>query len=55
MINMTETLYAGSIACSYEGKKTESGAWRADTMLANITKHNTTKLVYEINRIASNT
>ena len=52
MINLTETLYAGSIACSYEGKATESGAWRADTMLANITKHNTTKFVYEINRIA---
>ena len=52
MINLSETLYAGSIACSYEGHPTESGAWRADTMLANITKHNTTKFVYEINRLA---
>ena len=52
MINLTETLYAGSIACSYEGRPTPSGAWRADTMLANITKHNTTKFVYEIDRIA---
>lgn len=52
MINLTETLYAGSIACSYEGFPTESGAWVADTMLANITKHNTTKYIYEINRIA---
>ena len=52
MINLTETLYAGSVACSYEGRPTPSGAWRADTMLANITKHNTTKFVYEIDRIA---
>jgi 4-hydroxybutyryl-CoA dehydratase/vinylacetyl-CoA-Delta-isomerase len=51
-INMTETLYAGSIACSYEGHKTPSGAYIADTMLANITKHNTTKFVYEINRLS---
>ena len=52
MINLTETLYAGSIACSYEGRKTPSGAWRADTMLGNITKHNTTKFIYEIGRLS---
>lgn len=52
MINLSETLYAGSIACSCEGHKTDSGAFVADTMLANITKHNTTKFVYEINRLA---
>lgn len=52
MINLTETLYAGSIACSYEGHSTPSGAYIADTMLANITKHNTTKFIYEINRLA---
>jgi 4-hydroxybutyryl-CoA dehydratase/vinylacetyl-CoA-Delta-isomerase len=52
IINMTETLYAGSIACSCEGQKTESGAWVANTMLANITKHNTTKFIYEINRLS---
>ncbi len=52
MINMTETLYAGSIACSYEGYKTPSGAYLPNQMLANITKHNTTKFVYEINRLA---
>jgi 4-hydroxybutyryl-CoA dehydratase/vinylacetyl-CoA-Delta-isomerase len=52
MINMSETLYAGSIACSHEGHETPSGAFIADQMLANITKHNTTKFVYEINRLA---
>jgi len=52
MINMTETLYAGSLACSYEGHKTASGAYVADTVLANITKHNTSKFVYEINRLS---
>lgn len=52
MVHLTETLYAGSVACSSEGKPTVSGAYVADTMLANITKHNTTRLVYEINRLA---
>ena len=52
MINLTETLYAGSIACSHEGHSTPSGAYIADTMLANVTKHNTTKFIYEINRLA---
>lgn len=52
MINLIETLYAGSIACSYEGRPTPSGAWRADTMLGNITKHNTTKFIYEIGRLS---
>ena len=52
MIHLTETLYACSIACSAEGKKTASGAYYVDPLLANVGKHNVTRLIYEIDRIA---
>lgn len=52
MIHMTETLYACSIACSAEGRKTECGSYYVDPLLANVGKHNVTKLIYEIDRIA---
>ncbi|MPW26546.1 4-hydroxybutyryl-CoA dehydratase [Alkalibaculum sp. M08DMB] len=52
MIHLSETLYASSIACSNEGRKTSSGAYIANTMLANVTKLNTTKFIYEVNRLA---
>jgi len=52
MIHLTETLYSGSIACSSEGRPTASGAFVPDTMLANATKLNTTRFVYEIGRLS---
>ncbi len=52
MIHMAETLYACSIACSAEGKQTASGSYFVDPLLANVGKHNVTKLIYEIDRIA---
>lgn len=52
MIHLTETLYSGSVACSSEGYPTESGAFIADTMLANTTKLNTSRFVYEIGRLS---
>lgn len=52
MIHLTETLYACSIACSCEGKETESGAYFVDPLLANVGKHNVTKLIYDIDRLA---
>lgn len=52
MIHLTETLYACSIACSCEGKKTASGAYYVDPLLANVGKHNVTKLIYDIDRLA---
>lgn len=52
MIHMTETLYACSLACSAEGSPTESGAYFVDPLLANVGKHNVTKLIYEIDRLA---
>lgn len=52
MIHLTETLYACSIACSCEGKETLSGAYYVDPLLANVGKHNVTKLIYDIDRLA---
>ena len=52
MIHMAESLYACSIACSAEGRTTASGAYYVDPLLANVGKHNVTKLIYEIDRLA---
>ena len=52
MIHLNETLYACGIACSAEGKATESGAYLIDLLLANVCKQNVTRLPYEIARLA---
>ncbi len=52
MIHLTETIYSGSIACSAMGYKTPSGAYYPDPLLANATKHNVTRHIYEIGRLA---
>jgi 4-hydroxybutyryl-CoA dehydratase/vinylacetyl-CoA-Delta-isomerase len=52
MIHLAETIYAGSIACSAMGYKTSSGAYYPDPLLANTTKHNVTRNIYEIARLA---
>jgi 4-hydroxybutyryl-CoA dehydratase/vinylacetyl-CoA-Delta-isomerase len=52
MLHLTETVYSGSVACSALGSKTKSGAFYPDPLLANCTKHNITRAIYEIARIA---
>jgi len=52
MTLLAETLYGCSLACSNEGRATPSGAYVADPMLANITKQNVTRNIYEICRLA---
>ncbi len=52
MIHLAETLYCGSIACSALGTPTPSGAWYVDPLLANTTKLNVTRHIYEIARLA---
>ncbi len=52
MMLLSETLHACSIACSSEGKPTPSGAYVVDYMLANVTKQNVTRYIYEIYRLA---
>jgi 4-hydroxybutyryl-CoA dehydratase/vinylacetyl-CoA-Delta-isomerase len=52
MTHLTETLYSSSVSCSALGSKTASGAYYPDPVLANCTKHNVTRHVYEIARLA---
>ena len=52
MIHLAETIYAGSVACSAMGCETPSGAYYPDPLLANTTKHNVTRHIYEIARLA---
>jgi 4-hydroxybutyryl-CoA dehydratase/vinylacetyl-CoA-Delta-isomerase len=52
MIHLAETIYAGSVACSAMGYKTPSGAYYPDPLLANTTKLNVTRHIYEIARLA---
>jgi 4-hydroxybutyryl-CoA dehydratase/vinylacetyl-CoA-Delta-isomerase len=52
MVQLTETLYCCSIACSAQGRPTASGAWFVDPLLANVTKLNVTRNVYEVARLA---
>jgi len=52
MVHLTETIYSSSLACSYEGKPTASGAYYVDPLLANVAKQNTTRHIYEIDRLA---
>jgi 4-hydroxybutyryl-CoA dehydratase/vinylacetyl-CoA-Delta-isomerase len=51
MVHLAETLYAGSIACSSEGFATESGAYIANPLLANVVKQNVTRNMYEVCRL----
>jgi 4-hydroxybutyryl-CoA dehydratase/vinylacetyl-CoA-Delta-isomerase len=52
MMHLTETIYSGSISCSAMGRKTPSGAFYPDPLLANCTKQNVTRHIYEIARLA---
>jgi len=52
MVHLAETLYCCSIACSCQGYALPSGSHMADPLLANVTKLNVTRNVYEIARLA---
>jgi len=52
MIAMAETCWSCSLACSYEGYKTPSGAYHINPLLANVVKLNITRMVYEWMRLA---
>lgn len=45
-------MWACSLACSYEGTKTESGGYLIDLLLANVCKQNVTRFPYDIARLA---
>jgi 4-hydroxybutyryl-CoA dehydratase/vinylacetyl-CoA-Delta-isomerase len=52
MTHLAETVYSASVACSAMGAKTKSGAYYPDPLLANCAKHNITRNIYEISRLA---
>jgi 4-hydroxybutyryl-CoA dehydratase/vinylacetyl-CoA-Delta-isomerase len=52
MVHLAETIYCCSIACSCQGFQQPAGSYQADPLLANITKLNVTRNVYEIARLA---
>ena len=52
MMHLAETCWCCSLACSYEGYKTPSGAYVPNPLLANITKLNMTRFPYEWSRLA---
>jgi 4-hydroxybutyryl-CoA dehydratase/vinylacetyl-CoA-Delta-isomerase len=52
MTHLNETLYACGISCSCEGRKTASGGYLIDLLLANVCKQNVTRFPYEIARLA---
>jgi 4-hydroxybutyryl-CoA dehydratase / vinylacetyl-CoA-Delta-isomerase len=52
IVAMAETCWSCSLACSYEGYKTPSGAYNINPLLANVTKLNITRMVYEWMRLA---
>lgn len=52
MTHLNETLYCCGIACSSEGRATESGNYLIDLLLANVCKQNVTRFPYEITRLA---
>mmetsp|Transcript_59919 Transcript_59919/g.140165 ORF Transcript_59919/g.140165 Transcript_59919/m.140165 type:complete len:559 (-) Transcript_59919:29-1705(-) len=49
---LNENIAGTAMASSYGGKATPSGNFLPDVMMANICKHNVTKLPYEISRLA---
>ena len=51
MIAMAETCWSCALACSYEGYRTSSGAYHINPLLANVTKLNITRMVYEWMRL----
>jgi len=52
MTHLNESIYAAGIASSYQGHKMKSGVFLSDDMLANVCKHNVTRLPYELARLA---
>jgi 4-hydroxybutyryl-CoA dehydratase/vinylacetyl-CoA-Delta-isomerase len=52
MAQLAETMYCCSLACSYEGSPTPSGQYFVDPLLANVTKLNVTRNVFEVARLA---
>lgn len=52
MAHLTESIHALGLAASTKSAQHASGIWQVDPILANVCKHNVTRMPYEIGRIA---
>ena len=52
MAHLTETIHGVGLAASEKSTVHSSGVWQVDPILANVCKHNVTRLPYEIVRLA---
>ncbi|MBX3274360.1 MAG: 4-hydroxybutyryl-CoA dehydratase [Sandaracinaceae bacterium] len=52
MAHLTETIHGVGLAASEKSAQHPSGIWQVDPVLANVCKHNVTRLPYEIVRLA---
>lgn len=52
MAHLTETIHGVGLAASAKSTRHEAGVWQVDPVLANVCKHNVTRMPYEIVRLA---
>ena len=52
MTHLNETIYATGMASSYQSRATKSGAYLCNDLLANVCKHNVTRIPFEMGRLA---
>jgi len=52
MVHLNETLASCALAASFASTRTSSGNWLPDVLMANVCKHNVTRHVFEIARLA---
>jgi len=52
MAHLTETIHGLGLGASAKSTRHASGVWQVDPVLANVCKHNVTRLPYEVVRLA---
>ena len=52
MVHLTETVFCCSLASAVQGYKTSAGNYIVDPLAANVAKHNITRYIYEVARLA---
>ncbi len=52
MAHLTETVHGVGLAASTKSTRHPSGVWQVDPILANVCKHNVTRIPYEVVRLA---
>jgi 4-hydroxybutyryl-CoA dehydratase/vinylacetyl-CoA-Delta-isomerase len=52
MVHLTETVHGLGLAASTKSARHDAGVWQVDAVLANVCKHNVTRMPYEVVRLA---